>query len=74
MKRLLEKLWNAFLTWTIDGMPWWRGLIAYSLFMILAVVVLTVRFIFKWARRAWYKAHILSLKYWHIAYPTAWWN
>ena len=74
MKRFLEKIWDGFLSWTIDGMPWWRGLIVYCLFIIFAVVVVTVRFAFKWIRRAWYKANMLTLKYWHIAYPTAWWN
>ncbi len=74
MKRLLEKLWDAFLTWTIDGMPWCRGLIVYCLFFTVAAILLGVRFAFKWIRRGWYKAHMLSLQYWHIAYPTAWWN
>lgn len=71
MKHLLEKPRN---TWMIDGMPWWRGLIVYALVMTLTVVYLIVHFVNKWIMRAWRKANMLTLKYWHLFYPMAWWN
>jgi len=71
----MNRIWNAILTFTIDGMPWWRGLIVYTLFITAAVVYAAIVYgIVKPLKWTWRKAHFLTLDYWHLVYPMAWWN